>query len=235
VAAQLRDAGTSPATIKCRAGVLSAAYNTAIRWGLAESNPVAGAQLPKVGKTKVRAQPADTVRRGLAYARMHDLLLYVFLRIDAITGARRSEILGLTRDDFDADLQTLTIRRRVVPPKGGLQIEETTKSDRGARIISIDAETMKLIQKSLAEHDSRWLFPGKNPQKPLYPTKITHQVETLGKQLGVKLHPHLLRHFMITYSLRNGTPINVVAARAGDRITNHHEDLRPRDRKGGTH
>jgi integrase len=82
-------------------------------------------------------------------------LIFLYLRIDAITGARRSEILGLTRDDFDPDLGTLTIRRAALPGA----IVERTKSERGARVVAVDSETATFIQKSLAEHDSEWLFP----------------------------------------------------------------------------
>lgn len=214
--AEMKRRGYSPAYAKRLAGVLSAALSTAIRWELAETNPVASSEKPKAGKSRVQSPTADTVKRVLLYAATHDPVLFLFLRIDAITGARRSEILGLCRSDFDADLRTLTIRRVVVPGSAGVAILDRTKSDRGARTISIDEQTTALIEKSLASHESCWLFPGRDPSKPMYPTTVTHNVKKIGDALGVRLHPHALRHYVATTSLRSGVGLNVVAARLGD-------------------
>jgi integrase len=199
-------------------GVLSAACAWGIRRDLCETNPVANARQKREKGRKVKSPTPETVKAALALAQKTDPTLFLFLRIDTITGARRSEILGLTRDDFDPDLRTLTIRRVVVPTPGGLAIEERTKSDAGARVVSIDEDTVTWIQKAVAAHDSPWLFPGRDPSQPMYPTSITHKVQKLGQLLGVRIHPHCLRHFCATQSLGAGVPLPIVAARLGDTV-----------------
>ena len=99
-----------------------------------------------------------------------------------------------------------------------MSVEERTKSDAGARVVSVDADTVARVQKAVAGHDSPWLFPGRDPSQPMYPTTITHKVAKLGRALGVRIHPHALRHYCATQSLGAGVPLPIVAARLGDTV-----------------
>jgi integrase len=119
-------------------------------------------------------------------------------------------------------MRTLVIRRRVVPCKGGLAIEEQVKSDASARVVSVDAQTCELIEKSLAGHDSPWLFHGRDKTQPMNPTSMSHKVSKLGKQLDTRLHPHALKHFCATESLAAGIPLPIVAARLGNTVSTIH-------------
>jgi hypothetical protein len=67
--AQMTDSGYSDAYVKRLAGVLSAASTCGVRWELCTGNPVVLAQLPKVGRTKVRPPTSDVVKAALEYAR----------------------------------------------------------------------------------------------------------------------------------------------------------------------
>jgi integrase len=214
-ATRLRAEGIAPGTIRRRAGVLGTAFRTGVRWELCSSNPVAAAELPRV-TTSVKAPDRDTVKRALTEAQRNPKL-YLFLRLAAVTGARRSELLALRRDDFDPDSQTLAIKKVHVPVEHGTVTLERTKTKRGARVIAVDAETGQLIEKWLSDHDSPWLFPARwDRGKPMHPTSITHEVNKIGKKLGVKLSPHKLRHYAATQGLAAGTPLPVLAARLGD-------------------
>ena len=62
------------------------------------------------------------------------------------------------------------------------------------------------------------LFPGRDTSQPMYPTTITHKVAKLGRALGVRIHPHALRHYCATQSLGAGVPLPIVAARLGDTV-----------------
>ena len=205
------------------AGVLGTACVWGIKRDYCISNPVANAKQKKETGRKVKSPTPDAVKAALAWAKAHDFLLWVFLEIDTIIGARRSEILGLMRDDFDPDMMTLTIRRVVVPCKGGIAIEERTKTDSGARVVSVDEELADLLQKWLATHDSPWLFPGRDKSLPMNPTSITHKVQRLGDALGFRLHAHAFRHYCATTSLASGIAPPIVAARMGDTVSTIHK------------
>src|SRR5207253_3145043 len=107
-----------------------------VRWELASTNPVRSAQAPKP-RGKVKAPSQDTVRRAITYARLRDPQLWLFIRLAATSGARRSELLGLRRDDFAADVCQITFRRVVVRDEHGIAIVDAAKSQRGARTITV--------------------------------------------------------------------------------------------------
>jgi hypothetical protein len=73
-------------------GVLSAACAWGIRRDLCETNPVASARQRREKGRKVKPPRPETVKAALALAQKTDPTLFLFLRIGAITGARRSEI-----------------------------------------------------------------------------------------------------------------------------------------------
>jgi integrase len=207
--------GYAPLYAKKIMAVLSSCYSTAVRWDIAAANPVKFAEAPKP-RGKVKAPSSATVKRAITYARLRDPQLWCYIRLAATTGARRSELLGLRREDFAADVCQITIRRTVVRDEHGVSIVDATKSERGARTISIDRDTAHLIEKCLAQHDSPWLFYGRDRSQPMYPSSITHRVTAVGKALGVHLHLHQLRHYVATELLRAGVPVTVVAGRLGD-------------------
>jgi integrase len=199
-------------------GCLGSACAWGLKRDLCETNAVASARQKREVGRKVKNPSAETVKAALDLAKTTDPALYLFVRIDAVTGARRSEILGLTRDDFNSATKQLTIRRRVVPAPGGIAIEDATKSDAGTRTISIGEDTCALIEKRLAEVDSPWIFCGRDRSRPMNPTSISHAVSRLGRRMGFRLHPHALRHYSCTTSLARGVPLPIVAARMGDTI-----------------
>lgn len=209
--------GYSPTYSKRIMGVLSVAYEFGIRWDYVDTNPVMVAKGPSQTTDKVKVPTTSTVKAVLQRAQWTDPLLHRFVLLGVITGARRSELLALTREDFDADLGMITIRRVALPVTGGVTIVERTKSNAGARVISIDADTAALVEKSLTEHSSQWIFPGKNGN-PTHPSTITHRLAKLGRKLNVHVHPHALRHYSATQALMAGIPIVTVAARLGDSV-----------------
>jgi integrase len=195
--------------------VLSAAYSKGVRWEICDANPCLLAESPK-NRSKVRALSPAVVRAALDFVRDRSLALYLFLRLAATTGARRSELLGLDRGDFAADVGLLTFRRVCTPGPGGQVIRDVTKTPRGARCVSLDPETCALLEKQLLSHNSAWVFPGRNAQQPMSPRTATRIVGSVGRELGVRLSPHLFRHYCATELLRRGFGLNVVASRLGD-------------------
>ena len=75
-------------------------------------------------------EPAD-VMRLLAEA---DPDLACFLRVAAVTGARRSELCALKWSDLDAEAGTVVISRSVVGRTNDALSEKTTKTGTGRRI-----------------------------------------------------------------------------------------------------
>jgi integrase len=214
--AGMEQRGYSAAYTRRLQGVLSAALTKGVTWEICETNVVKNAEKPR-NRSKVKPATPEAIKAALDWCLKHKLWLFAFLRLAAMSGARRSELLGLRREDFVSDLGQVTIRRVCVPGEHGTEVVDATKSARGARTISLDALTCDAIEKHLASHESPWLFPARyNPSKPMHPTSVTHATKKVGDMLGVKLHPHALRHHCATTGLRSGIGLNVIAGRLGD-------------------
>jgi integrase len=212
--ARCRADGMAPRTIRRVAGVLSTAYQLGLRWEIVLSNPVAVAELPRITPT-VKAPSVEVVRKALE-ASNRNPKLHCFIRLAAVTGARRSELLALRCDDFDPDIGTITIRKAHIVAKGEAVTVDRTKTARGSRVVAVDTETCEILEKYLSNSDSPWIFPGKDPARPMYPMSVTHEFNKLSDRIGARLTPHMLRHYAATHGLAAGTPLPVLAARLGD-------------------
>src|SRR5579872_2109358 len=87
-------------TVRNIAGVLSSAYTRGIRWGIAEVNPVPASE-PPVPKKKEGIALTIEQQEKLIAAADAPWGMNVFLELDAATGARRGELLGLQWTDLN--------------------------------------------------------------------------------------------------------------------------------------
>lgn len=217
---EMQEAGYSVSYIRRLITTMSTAFQFGLRWELVQSNPCVLAEKPKKGTAKVKSPAVATVNDALEYAKATDYGLYALVRLAAMTGARRSELLGLRRDDFDAGMSTITIRRAAVGVKGGLAVLERTKSSRGARTITIDVATGQVLEKYLTAHDHQWIFPSRNNygHRPVSPSTASHKIKALGRAVGADLHTHALRHFCAMELIGMGYSPTEVAGRLGDSV-----------------
>ena len=155
-----------------------------------ESNPMASVHKPVVPPTEVRVLSQDEVRRLLATCSgrsREDRRDLAILALMLDTGLRLSEVARLSIDDFGAD-NTLHVfgkgrKWRTV----ALGRTSATAVRRWLRILPGDADT---------------LWAGK--KGPLTPTGIRTLVKRRGREAGLQVHPHQLRHTFVDNWLRNG-------------------------------
>ena len=67
----------------------------------------------------------------------------MFVRLSAMTGARRSEVIAIRWPDLDLDEAVVTISRGVVMGPSGL-VEKDTKTHQ-ARRVALDPETVRML------------------------------------------------------------------------------------------
>jgi len=112
------------------------------------------------------------------------------------SGLRLSELLNLKRGDIDFDRGLILVRLG----KG--------KKDR----VSILSENLKddlLKYYSSMKFKRDYVFEGRGGGK--YSNKSVQKVlERLGKKIGIRVHPHMLRHSFATHLLEQGTDIRYI-------------------------
>jgi integrase len=217
----------SAASVRRIHSVLRRALAQGVKWGLLSVNPAANASPPREPHREASVPTAQQVGRLIEAAQAVNPDLSCFLRLAAVTGARRGELCGLTWRDIDFRKRRLLIERSVVVGPDGALFEKETKTH-ASRRISLDAGTVELLRfhrvrckqaAAAAEailSDDTYVFShdvaNRTPWRPDYVTLAFSRVRD-ELELDVRLHD--LRHFAATSMLVNGQDVRTVSGRLG--------------------
>ncbi|HMV74792.1 MAG TPA: tyrosine-type recombinase/integrase [Microthrixaceae bacterium] len=217
----------SPATVRKFHTVARAALQQAVRWEWIGSNPAANASPPKGRRKEPKPPTPEDLARLLKAAEEQDPDFYVFVRLAAVLGARRGEVLGIRWADLTSDHHSVEINSSVVIGDGQV-VRKETKTDR-VRRVAIDDATAALLD----QHRERWEDRAReggtelvddayvlsyeiDGSLPWRPDSATRRFTKLRDKLGlddVRLHD--LRHYVATRLIANGVDPRTVANRLG--------------------
>lgn len=135
------------------------------------------------------------------------------LLLIAKTGLRFSEALGLTKQDFDFENQTINISKTwdYKRKEGGFK---PTKNKASVRKIQIDWKlSMQFSRYTERLHDDDLIFV-KN--KRIFNATVNHRISTICKQLDIEpISVHGLRHTHASLLILTGVSIASIAKRLG--------------------
>ena len=213
-----------PKTVRNIAGLVSAAFGRAIKWGLATTNPVTHSDRPKVRKRiGIALLPSEQDR--LTQCATGPWCLPVFLNMAAATGARRGEVLALRWSDIKGAV--VLIDRSLCQTRAGL-VFKTTKSE-DPRKIELPASMVACLDAHRVRQDEfrKQFGPDYHSDldlvfanldgSPLKPDSISSAVRHLCRQLGLPKGAslHTLRHSHASLLLADGVDLATVSARLG--------------------
>jgi len=205
--------------------IMHALFNHAIRyeWLAQNSNPIS-----HVRQSAKRERIPDV----LDVAEFQALLSQLALRertlviLDAITGLRRSELLGLKWSDVDFERLEIRVIRAIVH-----QVVGRCKTEASKRPLPIDptvAEELWLWKESTPYNQADdWVFASHrmNGKQPLSPySLLSRKIHPAAKRVGIakRVGWHTFRHTYSTLLKANGEDIKVVQEllrHANSRIT----------------
>src|SRR5437588_2840377 len=133
--------------------ILRSALQQAVRWRMLSENPAALATRPRPVTPPIRPPTPEQVARLLAAANEYDPDLAVYLRVAAVTGARRGEICALKWSDVDLEDGEILIARSLALGTHGV-VEKETKTYRSRRI-ALDPGTVKALQEQRTRMENR--------------------------------------------------------------------------------
>lgn len=205
--------------------MIRSALGLAVRWDLVAANPAQRVDRPKGQRRPIRLPAPADMARLLAEA-PGDLNLY--LRLSALTGARRGQLVALRWSDIDLDEATIRFTHALVDVPGKGSVLKATKT--GARYpVAIDPRTVDALREHravMAERalavgagfdDDRWLFSTDPASKVSWrPDAASKRFARHRATLGlthVRLHD--LRHWMATNVLAEGYDIATLTGRGG--------------------
>jgi integrase len=218
---------------------LRAALNAAVRQRLIPWNPCAGVELPAAPRHEAQVwgpEQAGEFLEATAGHRLHAAWRLVLLR-----GLRRGELCGLQWDDIDTDAAPAYLRiRRTLLEFGGQVRQDTPKSEKSARDVSLDAETARLLREHRKAQVAERLAAGSAYEpgpgggwvladeigRPYRPDLISARFRQAARAAGlpvIKLHEG--RHTAATLALEAGVDVKLVSAQLGHSTTQITSDI----------
>jgi integrase len=218
----------SPASVLKVHTILRAALGQAVRWRMLTENPAALATRPRPVTPPIRPPTPEQVARLLAAAEERDPDLAVYLRLAAVTGARRGELCALKWSDVDLDDGEVLIARSLALGAHEV-VEKETKTYRSRRI-ALDSGTVNALEEYRQRVENRaevcegrlvddaYVFArdveGRLPWRP--DSGATGRFDKLRKKVGLEtVRLHDLRHYVATRLLDGGVPVRAVSERLG--------------------
>lgn len=213
---RLAAGGLSAGSVRKCHVIVSGVLGAALRWGWVGRNVAVGAEAPAVRQRPVEA-PSAAVVASLVEAADPDFA--ALIRLAAITGARRGELIGLWWSDVGDGQVTF---RRTVTLDGGRPVVRSGTKAGGARSVAfagLDEHRARCAERALAcgAGLGEWVFsPEPDGSRPWRPDGVTQRWARLCRRVGVSgVRFHDLRHFAATEMLAAGFDPVTVAARLG--------------------
>ena len=219
--------GLGPASVRRLQVTLHKALEAAVRKGMLARNPADFADSPKMPPRDVTVDvwtPDELVR--FIEATQPDRLAAVW-RLAAMSGLRRSELVGLQWPDIDLDRGWLSVRRSVVIVDGGPPIVKPPKTAKSRRTVELDRRTVSVLREWRRTQLEERLRAGEawNPRDwvvadelgaCLRPDRLGKRFVVLSRAAGLRtITIRQLRHSHATALLSAGESPKVVQERLG--------------------
>lgn len=199
----------------------------AVKEGLIPSNPADRVMLPKAEKKEVNYFQPETVAAIRDALESEPIKWKTLTHMLLITGARRGEILGLKWENVDFKGSRIYICNNILYTTERGIYEETPKTERSKRYVSLPAETMQLLKKyQLWQYEERlrmgeyfqyrgFVFSQDNGS-PMHPDSVTDWLGKFSKRHNLPhVNPHAFRHTMASMLYFNGVDSVSISKRLG--------------------
>ena len=191
--------------------IMSALFSHAIRWEWADKNPITS-----VRQSAKRQKAPDVLIPEEIVAILGELPnpLRMMIELDAFTGLRRGELIGLRWADVDFEQLVLHVRRSVVA-----MVEGAPKTEASQKDVPLDAQTAEslLAWRQMCPYPGPddWVFasPAMKGKQPYWPgTQWRYYGKPALKRAKITKHVtyHTFRHTFGTLLNANGENPKVV-------------------------
>ena len=225
--------------LKKQKSVLSMVFKYALDMELIDSNPVQRVRLPKKVVTYENMEQIEdkfleqselkrllkamkNYNRGYHVARMAEFM--------ALNGCRVGEAGALKFENYDRENKTITINGTLDPTRKGSEgIKTTPKTLSSIRVVDLTKKEIEIIEEFIELHkirkstnpnykDMGFIFVSANGI-PIHKSSIGKLMKnanaTLKNPINKPLHPHILRHTLISTLAENNIPLKAITQRVG--------------------
>ena len=211
--------GLSAKTLRPHRNIIRQSLSEAVKDGLIANNPCDYVELPRHDRYEAAFYSAEHLQR--LFDVMKDDPMLPLVKITALYGLRRSEVLGLKWDRVDFDNNCLLIRHTVCKMMTRIEKDKTkTQSSRRSFPLTAEARSIFLTAKAEEEENRRqfgrayqesdYIF--KRPDgTPFEPDYVTHHFLKILKRNNLPhIRFHELRHSCASLLLNQGCSLKDV-------------------------
>lgn len=216
----------SDSTIKQASSYFNRCLKDAVASDKLVTNPHDNVKRPKgVSAKAINAYSPEDQQKIVDYCKnsssLYDGIFYVLIG----TGMRVGECIALEWSDVDLQKQTISISKTIVKTKGGSFVQNSTKTSKGIREISISKNITDYLKKKKQatdqERNTRNLVFPNSKYKTMFETDLRDRFQKICAILDIEYYGmHSLRHTWATRCLEKNVPVKVVSEMLG------HEDVR---------
>ena len=221
----------SLSTVRAVHAVVSKALADAERKGFVSRNVARLASPPRTSATRAPEMTVWTPAELASFLELVEDHRYgPAMRVAAMTGLRRSELLGLRWADVDLDAAALTVRQSVQLVEGRIVVGDV-KTARSRRRIDLDAGTVATLRAHRRAQSAERLMVGAGWRdhglvftapdgSPLNPDTIGQWFARMVRRSELpRIRLHDLRHTHATHLLAADVNIKIVSERLGHSST----------------
>jgi len=205
--------GLSPRSLRLHKNILHQTLEEAVKAGLLPANPCRHLILPKTERYPAAFYTPEQLQQ--LFAAIRDEPLCPLVKVTALYGLRRSEVLGLKWDSIDFDADTVTICHTVSKVSRPVE-KDKTKNESSFRSFPLVPEARSIFLAAKREeetnrrlfgkeyHENEYVFkwPDGHPYSPDY---ATDKFSKLLKKHGLPhIRFHELRHSCASYLINIG-------------------------------
>ena len=217
----------SAKTIREYHRLIHTVLDQAVKEGLVAVNVADRVMLPKVEQKDVNYFQPEQVVSIREALELEPIKWRTLVHLLLITGARRGEILGLKWDKVDFSSNQVYICNNVLYSVDVGIYEDTPKTERSKRYVSLPAETMQLLRQYRAWQNGERLRLGEYYQDqgfvfaqdtggPMHPDSVTTWLSRFSKRHGLPhVNAHAFRHTMASMLYFNGVDSVSISKRLG--------------------
>jgi integrase len=180
------------------AAYLAAIFSWAAKQGLAASNPAAGLEVIPSGERKASLSAEELERLGAALATAEaegvNPILLSAIRLLALTGCRRSEVLRLRWTEVDLSAGILRL----------------PDSKTGAKLVPLSVAALALLTSLPRRDSSPWVFPAARGEGAATGLNKIFRALRARANLDPEVVPHTLRHTLATEAVQGNASLYLV-------------------------
>lgn len=205
--------GLSPSSLRQYKNIIMQTLNEAVKNNLISTNPCQYVELPK--KVHYEASYYSAAQLKTLFDAIQDDYIYPLVKITALYGLRRSEVLGLKWDSVDFAAERLTIKHTVSKVTTTV-CKDKTKNSSSHRSFPLSKEAKEIFLKAKSEekinrrlcgaeyeqNDFIFKWPDGHPFSPDYVS--SHFALVLKNNHLPHIRFHELRHSCASLLLNNG-------------------------------